>query len=78
MGVGIILLDVIKNKKYDDEGKQKIKEFYAANDETVELPDTLTSNGALVYSVTDKDGNTYKYNAFLRDVSLEAMLREAA
>lgn len=71
--IGPILIDVMK--KYDDESKQRVIDFYAANDEKVELPESLTANGALVYTVIDKDGKRHKYTAFHRDVSLEAMMR---
>ena len=76
--IGQLLLPIVKNGNYDEDAKQKIIQFYAANDETVQLPDTLSSNGALIYTVIDKNGQSNQYRAALRDVSLEAMLREAA
>ena len=74
--IGLILVDVMK--KYDAESKNRVIEFYAANDEKVELPEALNSNGSLTYTVVDKDGRSYKHVAVWKDVSLEAMLRDAA
>lgn len=76
--IGQVLLPIVKSGNYNETAKQQIIEFYAANDETVELPNELTSNGTLIYTVIDKNGQSNQIRAFLRDVSLEAMLRDAA
>lgn len=70
-----ILLTGIKNivfNEYDERTKTVIRDFYANENCTVELPDSLDEDKTLHYTVIDSDGKSHPYIVSL------GMLKEAA
>lgn len=72
--IGILLTGIkhIMFNEYDERTKTVIRDFYANENCKVELPDAISEDGALRYTVIDAEGKASKYTVSL------GLLKDAA